>query len=153
MTLGRPSMTSHLPTIPLPSTLSDHDLINGRSFDRQSVNAHSHVVFYVCTIELYKILDDIMSEVYMAWRNGTGGNASITGGRAKQAGLDVIIDIDSKLCNYETSLPAFLSWTGGRQVPEGLNEMETAMYECQTNVLHARLVVPHDFNSVVRRLT
>ncbi|KAK2757316.1 hypothetical protein FQN54_004830 [Arachnomyces sp. PD_36] len=127
MTLGRPSMNSHLPSVPLPSTIDDHSLVKSTVSDQEWGNTPTHMVFYVYTVKLYRILDDIMSDVYMAWRNGTGRNAAVTERKPKQPGLDVIIDIDSKLCAYESDLPAFLSWTEGIPVIDGLGEMERTM--------------------------
>lgn len=138
MTFGRPSMTSHLPTVPLPSTLSDLAMADGRSSEQELGDTPSHLAFYGCTIELYKILDDIMSEVYMAWRNGTDRNASMTDRRTRQGGLDVIIDLDAKSFTYEANLPPFLSWTDKRKLPDGLDKADAVIYERQTHVLHAR---------------
>jgi hypothetical protein len=101
MTYGRPSMTSHLPSVPLPGAV-------GRSLVGGTPNP-ALMTFYIATIELYQILDSILSDVYNAWR-GRSSN-SPTGGWAtsKQAGLDVIIELEEKLFEYESNLPDFLS--------------------------------------------
>lgn len=59
MTFGRPSMTSHIPPVPLPSTVSDSELLSD-SNGRAGGVGYSLMTFYVSTIELYGILDSIL---------------------------------------------------------------------------------------------
>lgn len=126
MTFGRPSMTSHLPSVPLPGAL---DLI---SFQEPQVP--SLMTFYVATIELYQILDSILSDVYHTWR-GRSSATTTTG----QGTFDVIIGLEEKLLQYESKLPWFLDWTGLSPSPSlAIDPSRRKILDRQKNVLHAR---------------
>lgn len=115
MTYGQPSMTSHLSSIPLPGTLETSD-------------SPSTMAFYISTIELYSILDSILSDVYKAWRGRPSTPSSST---LRQGGLAVIIDLEERFLDYESRLPWFLSWR--ENIP-----ITGPSLTRQRNVLHAR---------------
>jgi hypothetical protein len=123
MTYGRPSMTSHLPSVPLPGTEEEE----------HSSETPSPMVFYIATIELYSILDSILSDIYRAWRgrSSPGSRRHTT----KHGGLDVIMELEEKLFEYENSLPPFLNWN--RPLDQATNPEQTTLHR-QRNVLHAR---------------
>ncbi|GFF79911.1 hypothetical protein CNMCM8927_000697 [Aspergillus lentulus] len=58
------------------------------------------MAFYI-TIELYHILDSILSDIYRAWR----GRSSPGSRRhpTKHGGLDIIIELEEKLCDETSS--------------------------------------------------
>jgi len=118
MTYGRPSMTSHLSRVPLPGTLEAPD-------------SPSTMAFYISTIELYSILDIILSDVYKAWRGRPNTPSSST---LRQGGLAVIIDLEERLLDYESHLPWFLSWR--ENIP--ITGPSHLVLSRQRNVLHAR---------------
>ncbi|RHZ50185.1 hypothetical protein CDV55_102112 [Aspergillus turcosus] len=122
MTYGRPSMTSHLPSVPLPET----------GEEEHSSGTPSPMTFYISTIELYRILDSILSDIYGAWR----GHSSHGSRRhaTKHGGLDVIIELEEKLSEYENNLPHFLDWN--RPLDQAITEQLTL--QRQRNVLRAR---------------
>lgn len=122
MTYGRPSMTSHLPSVPLPET----------GEEEHSSGTPSPMTFYISTIELYRILDSILSDIYGAWR----GHSSHGSRRhaTKHGGLDVIIELEEKLSEYENNLPHFLNWN--RPLDQAITEQLTL--QRQRNVLRAR---------------
>ncbi|GES58203.1 hypothetical protein ATEIFO6365_0004035400 [Aspergillus terreus] len=98
------------------------------------------MAFYIATIELYRVLDSILSGVYETWR-GKGsmtpvGSTTRNGGSSE---LDVIIGLEDKLFQYESNLPSFLSWTTpSTPVIEAQNQL---VLRRQRNVLHARAIL------------
>lgn len=134
MTYGRPSMTSHLPSVPLPGAL---DLI-----PFQESRGPSLMTFYVATVELYHILDCILSEVYHTWRGRSSATPTV-----KLGALDIIIELEEKLVRYELGLPWFLNWTGRSPSPQsslGIDPPRRLVLERQRNVLHARYLHIHN---------
>lgn len=135
MTYGRPSMTSHLPGVPLPGAL---DLIPFRESHGPPL-----MTFYVATIELYHILDCILSDVYHTWRGRSSATPTV-----KHGALDIIIELEEKLVQYELGLPWFLNWTGrspsaSPQSSLGIDPSRRLVLERQRNVLHARYLHIH----------
>ena len=128
LTDGHPSMTSGS-NAPLPSAI-----VQSPTGEAQYP---SPVAFYVANMELYKILDRILSDVYKVWR-GRPRNSMVDGPANKQAGLDVALDLEEKLLEYESNLPSFLNWKHG-SVPD-IERSEQLVLERQRNVLHARLL-------------
>lgn len=128
MTYGRPSMTSHLPSVPLPGAV-------GRSPVGRTPNP-ALMTFYVATIELYQILDSILSDVYNAWRGRSNNSRTGGGPTSKQAGLDVVIELEEKLLDNESNLPDFLSWK--HQPAPTADPSDQLILDRQRNVLHAR---------------
>lgn len=127
MTYGRPSMTSHLPSVPLPGTGE----VNSSS------QYPSLLTFYNATIELYRILDSILSDVYRAWRGRSSPNPQPFGHSTKQSGLDVIIQLEEQLFEYEANLPSFLSWS---RPSTPTTDPHLLVLQRQRNVLHARYI-------------
>ncbi|KAB8263705.1 fungal-specific transcription factor domain-containing protein [Aspergillus pseudonomiae] len=130
MTYGRPTMTSHLPSVPLPACSE------AGSGEDQSPSV---MVFYIATIELYRILDSILSDVYQVWWSKS--SATPGGPIAKQGGLDVIISLEEKLFEYESNLPSFLNWTKP-MTPTTMSAKQLILRR-QRNVLHARFLYLH----------
>ena len=138
MTYGRPSMTSHLAPSPMPLPIPDSELEDLREGPEEgSSHAISHMTFYVATIELYKILENILSDIYNAWRSRTSKDGSALYWDVKQGGLDIIIEIDSKLSAFEANLTPILNWTSPVSL-EGIDGVDTLILARQRNVLHAR---------------
>ncbi|KAK2737278.1 hypothetical protein FQN55_001204 [Onygenales sp. PD_40] len=121
MTYGRPSMTSHLDSVPLPDTVEERQ-------------GPSLMTFYATTIRLYKILDDILSDVYNAWRARPRQEHSSS---RNQWSFDTLIELERRLCTYESDLPPFLNWTVP-SLPEQPRTDQSIMLERQRNVLHGR---------------
>lgn len=128
MTYGRPTMTSHLSNVPLPECP-----VPGPGDE----HSPSIMAFYIATIELYRVLDSILSDVYETWRSRDSmtpvGSTRRNGG---SSGLDVIIGLEDKLFQYESNLPLFLSWT--RPSVPVIEAQKQLVLRRQRNVLHAR---------------
>ncbi|GFF89331.1 activator of stress genes 1 [Aspergillus lentulus] len=81
-------MTSHLPSVPLPGTEEEE----------HSSSTPSPMAVYISTIELYRILDSILSDIYQAWpgRSSPGSKRHTT----NHGRLDIIIELEKKLFEY-----------------------------------------------------
>ncbi|KAL1953096.1 hypothetical protein VTO42DRAFT_3597 [Malbranchea cinnamomea] len=139
MTYGRPSMTSHLSQPPLPLAVNDSDLERLGDKEKPTVPSISHMGFYVATIELYTILENILSDIYNAWRSRSNNDGSGPYWDVKQGGLDVIIDIDNKLSCFESNLDPVLNWTHPPFL-EHTDGIDPLILMRQRNVLHARFI-------------
>ncbi|KAL2009964.1 hypothetical protein VTN00DRAFT_5771 [Thermoascus crustaceus] len=133
MTLGRPTVTSHDTTVPLPSTIDDENLSADSSNCVQPANVFSRTTFFVQAIKLYRILDKILSKIYKPWNEATRGTTTDEE-RVHISRVDVIIQLDAELTNFETNLPDALHWSRGAQNRDGILLR-------QTNVLHARFLL------------
>jgi len=146
MTYGRPSMTSHIsPASPpvmkpdLPS--NDPCALNGQPCDHKS----GYMTFYVSTIELYKILESILSDIYNAWQSRSNQHRPLSPRGMKHSSLDVIMELDDKLSTYEANVPPVLNWTNINP-PLSPNSYQDSIFQRQRNVLHARYLSPLPFS-------
>jgi hypothetical protein len=142
MTFGRPSMTSHIPSIPLPvmgseSPLGDPCKNSGQPCDHRL----GYMTFYVSTIQLYRILESILSDIYNAWQSRSGKHPE-SSRSTRYGSLDVIMDLDDKLSAYEANVPGLLNWTK-TQSSHKANSHQVPILERQRNVLRARYDISH----------
>ncbi|KAJ6134402.1 hypothetical protein N7523_000724 [Penicillium sp. IBT 18751x] len=140
MTYGRPSMTSHISPVPLPgmrpeSREDDPCELSGQPCDHRL----GYMTFYTSTIELYKILESILSEIYNAWQSNSRRNRPLSPRGLKHKSLDVIMELDDKLSAYEASIPAVLNWTHPSP-PFSASTSQGAIFQRQRNVLRARFI-------------
>ncbi|KAJ5155295.1 hypothetical protein N7492_008098 [Penicillium capsulatum] len=142
MTYGRPSMTSHVsPIYPVPLPAMRPELqrddpcdLSGQPCDHKL----GHMTFYVSTIELYKILESILSDVYNAWQSGSN-HRFMSRQSNNQRSLDMIMELDDRLSNYESNVPAVLNWTRP-QLPITPDSDQRSVFQRQRNVLRARFI-------------
>ncbi|KAJ5628555.1 hypothetical protein N7490_010783 [Penicillium lividum] len=143
MTYGRPSMTSHISPIypvPLPamrpqSQAEDPCALSGQPCDHKL----GHIAFYASTIELYKILESILADVYNAWQGQSQHHRTISVQGARQNSIDIIMEIDDKLSAYEANISPVLNWTTPRQQFSPENHPQPVLQR-QQNVLRARFI-------------
>lgn len=119
-------MTSHLARTPLPGMF---DLTS----DTES-GSPPLIAFYTSTIELYSILDGILSDVYKAWHGRSNDSMPVS----RHSGLDVLLRLEDQLLQFESAVPKFLSWKGTLSEPPTSATEETIAR--QRNVLHSRYV-------------
>ncbi|KAJ5964721.1 uncharacterized protein N7479_004597 [Penicillium vulpinum] len=140
MTHGRPSMTSHISPLPLPAMgmdprEADPCELSGQPCDHKL----GYMTFYVSAIELYKILESILSEVYNAWQSRSNNTRSSSARSSKLCSLDVLMELDDKLTAYETSVPQPLNWIGELSLHRS-DSGKASIFKRQQNVLHARFI-------------
>lgn len=158
MTYGRPSMTSHISPVypvPLPSMRPDLQAndpceLSGQPCDHQL----GYTTFYVSTIELYKILESILADVYNAWQSRSNHQRPTSLRGTRHSSLDVIMELDEKLSAYEADVPDVLNWTK-MHPPVSADSHQESVFQRQRNVLRARymhffltlryLLTPHRF--------
>ncbi|KAJ5295275.1 hypothetical protein N7508_010096 [Penicillium antarcticum] len=145
MTHGRPSMTSHLAPVPLPIMEPDMQAddpceLSGQACDHKM----GYMTFYVSSIELYKILESILSEVYNAWQSRSNNTRTASPRGAKHCSLDVLMELDDKLSAFEANVPHPLNWTDEQSQHRTSNP---PIFKRQQNVLqnlrfiHLRLLL------------
>lgn len=143
MTYGRPSMTSHISPVPLPEMepspqADDPCELSGQPCDHKL----GYMTFYVSTIQLYKVLESILSDIYNAWQSRSNHQRSMSLRGARHRSLDVIMELEDKLSVYETNIPAVLNWTNaGPRLNSG--DYQQSIFKRQQNVLRARYVNRH----------
>jgi hypothetical protein len=98
------------------------------------------MTFYVSTIELYKILEAILSDIYNAWQSRSNHHRPLSHRGTKHSSLDVIMELDDKLSTYEANIPPVLNWTGIH--PLSPNSHQDPIFKRQRNVLRARYSQP-----------
>ncbi|KAJ5151079.1 uncharacterized protein N7482_010331 [Penicillium canariense] len=140
MTYGRPSMTSHISPAPLPamypeSKSDDPCELSGQPCDHQL----GYMTFYVSTIELYKILESILSDIYNAWQSHSNNHRPISLRNSRHSSLDAIMELDDKLSSYEASVPSILNWTT-RHPSYNSGGHQGSLFKRQRNVLRARFI-------------
>jgi hypothetical protein len=95
------------------------------------------MTFYVSTIELYKILESILSEVYNAWQSRSNITRSGSPRSSKLCSLDVLMELDDKLAAYEASVPQPLNWIDEPSLRNS-GGGNASTFKRQQNVLRAR---------------
>ncbi|KAH8697701.1 putative fungal-specific transcription factor [Talaromyces proteolyticus] len=134
MTYGRPSMTTHLATLPPPS---DSEISCPQNGNEKS----SLMAFYTQAIKLYGILDRVLADVYYAWRGQSRRDQSHPSTKSL-GGLDTILEIERQLKLFEINVPSFLKWTSEQSVVYADGEPILAIAQ-QRNVLRARYIHLH----------
>lgn len=131
MTYGRPSMTSHLARVP---TLDGIEL----SGHQKDPSEPSLMAFYIEAIRLYDILDNILADVYNAWR-GRLCQDNLPSPTLSTKSLQIVLEVERELLLFKANVPCFLKWTNGTHSTPSLPEPNMAIAQ-QRNVLHARCV-------------
>jgi hypothetical protein len=96
-----------------------------------------YMTFYVSSIELYKILESILSEVYNAWQSRSNNTRTASPRGAKHCSLDVLMELDDKLSAFEANVPQPLNWTD-EQARHRTGNTHSAIFKRQQNVLRTR---------------
>jgi hypothetical protein len=96
-----------------------------------------YMTFYVSTIELYKILESILSEVYNAWQSRSNNTRTSSLQNSKLCSLDVLMELDDKLATYEANVPRLLNWTDEASLHHSSGGA-SSIFKRQQNVLRAR---------------
>ncbi|OOG00640.1 hypothetical protein ASPCADRAFT_502917 [Aspergillus carbonarius ITEM 5010] len=111
---------THASAVPLPEAVNDECLDTNAVHRQPEPETLSKTDFYVRTLQLYKILRKILSEVYEPWEDG---NAADQPERTKPENIQAqaLLELDEELSVFESSLPAALQWRSTLE-PEGLAE-------------------------------
>lgn len=137
MTYGRPTMTGHVPYLPLPETgeLADREVsLQPRA---ASEDGPSKMCFYVEFIRQCRILGEILSNVYQPSTGGSVNAQSYLWSDHKTHGMDAILELDAKLSRYESAVRPAMSWRSPCDI-SGLDEERRNIIVTQRTVLHGR---------------
>lgn len=129
MTFGRPTMVTHASNVPLPSLTEEFDNMDTAT----SCGTPSRMGYFLHSVRLSTILEKILVQVYQPWRSKTRGDETNADDHHR-SNFDTIIDLDSELARFESSVPNHLSWTVGA----GASEHASGILLMQRNVIHGR---------------
>lgn len=118
MTFGRPTMVTHASNVPLPSLAEEIDNAN----TLPSCEEPSRMEYFLQSIRLSTILEKILVQVYQPWRSKSRGDET----NAEDhhcSNFDTIIDLDSELTCFESSVPKCLSWTAEAGTPNSASDI------------------------------
>lgn len=144
MTLGRPTTSARKSTLSLPVTLKDEEELHNPPSDGSSLVALSTTAFLAQTVRLYKILDNILCQVYDPWKEneaGGLGETQETAGSSPQ--LACLVTLDAQLDHFETTIPDILRWDSHNAQVDS-----DGVLQRQRNVLRTRLVTDRGINIV-----
>lgn len=137
MTLGRPTMSARKSTLSLPVTLEDEESPHNLPSDGSSLVASSTTVFLAQTVRLYKILDNILCQVYDPWKeNEAGGLGETQETTGSSPQLACLVTLDAQLDHFETTIPDMLQWDN-----HSFQLDNDGVLQRQRNVLRTRLVL------------
>lgn len=139
MTYGRPSMTSHISPVSLPEMRPNSQNEDPCELSEQPCDHKlGYMTFYVSTIQLYNILESILSDIYNAWQSKSAHHRSMSLRGIRHRSLDVIMELDDKLSAYEASIPSVLNWTNPPSALSPESHHQQSTFKRQQNVLRAR---------------
>ncbi|KEQ92995.1 hypothetical protein AUEXF2481DRAFT_345350 [Aureobasidium subglaciale EXF-2481] len=96
MTLGRPQMLRESLLLPYPRNMNDKDMTYLPEHHPSWLN------FYNESIKLYRILADVMSQIY--------GHSTGQSEQNSKDSFDITLDIDAQITRFEAQVPDHLHW-------------------------------------------
>ncbi|KAH6623284.1 fungal-specific transcription factor domain-containing protein [Chaetomium tenue] len=133
MTYGRPTMTAHLPDLPVPSTAGFAESLTPAQPQAGGGEVPSKLSYYVEYIRQCRILGEILSNVYQP-SAGTPASGPQPWPDQKPHGMDAILELDAKLSRYEAALPPIMSWMSPCDI-SNLDEDRRSVITAQRTVL------------------
>lgn len=130
MSYGRPCLNSRKSSVVIPSVLEEESSeVAGQSPLR---DATSTLLFFLETIRLYKILENILGQVYDPWKESEAGMPDTIDTRnEKTRQVSCVVGLDSELDRFEATVPGVLQWTAS-------TPSDGEVLQCQRNVLKTR---------------
>lgn len=136
MTYGRPTMTAHVPVLPLPAPAEFCEDLESPQPREARKDTPSKMSFYAEYIRQCRILGEILSNVYQPSTGGTTTPSSSWFDN-KSHGMDAILELDAKLAKYEAVLPSIMSWKSPCDI-SALEEDRRRIIVTQRTVLRGR---------------
>lgn len=136
MTYGRPTMTAHLPDLPVPSTAGFAESLRPPQPQAGGGEIPSKLSYYVEYIKQCRILGEILSNVYQP-SAGAPASGPQPWPDQKPHGMDAILELDAKLSRYEAALPPIMSWMSPCDI-SNLDEDRRSVITAQRTVLRGR---------------
>ena len=138
MTLGRPMMISRgdALAVPFPVAIDDTYLSTVPNQEsHQPPDQASDIRFFVCSLTLYVITEEILSTMYSssAISQCSASSESAPLERLNDIDFNAILRFDRSLLDWEESLPKFLLVS-----VDTTNDRTNAIFRRQANVLYLR---------------
>ena len=134
MTYGRPTMTVHVPELPLPS-VAEYE--NEDTAVQLPPGVPSKMGYYVEHIRQCRILGEILSNIYHSPTGGPNVGTPYYGADTQPRRLDAVIELDAKLSRYERAVNSWVSWISPAEL-DGLDPDRRLIIAGQRTVLHGR---------------
>ncbi|KIX07471.1 uncharacterized protein Z518_02124 [Rhinocladiella mackenziei CBS 650.93] len=137
MTFGRPTMISHPSEVQPPQSMDDEYLQDGAD-GVQPRSRESRLAFFVYSIKLFDILDDILSTLYL---NKTGSDFPTGHGCSQpQQPLSAVMKLNSDLDRFFNGLPPHLRPGEKSSLDTGPISPRSPCFTLQANVLYCRFL-------------
>lgn len=118
MTFGRPTMVTHASNVPLPFLTDEVDNAN----TLPSMETPSRIEYLLPSVRLSTVLEKILVQVYQPWRGKSKGDETNAEDH-RCSNFNTIIDIDSELICFESSVPNHLSWITEAGAPDAASDI------------------------------
>ncbi|RDH17397.1 hypothetical protein M747DRAFT_317233 [Aspergillus niger ATCC 13496] len=139
MMLGRPPMT-HSSAVPLPEAIDDEYLDSSMATCQPSTETLSGTEFYVRTLQLYKILRKILSEVYEPWEDERAPDQSERP-KSENELAQTLLSLDEELLAFESNLPVALQWRDAQQPADVAGPFRRESSLLRGRFLHLRILL------------
>ncbi|KAL3260882.1 hypothetical protein ABHI18_004222 [Aspergillus niger] len=139
MMLGRPPMT-HSSAVPLPEAIDDEYLDSAMATCQPSTETLSGTEFYVRTLQLYKILRKILSEVYEPWEDERAPDQSERP-KSENELAQTLLSLDEELLAFESNLPVALQWRDAQQPADVAGPFRRESSLLRGRFLHLRILL------------
>lgn len=126
MTLGRPITLDKFKSVPLPTAVGDESTL---CLEVLPADRFSWLSFYIESIQIYKVLADVVSQLY-------GGPDEESLGSEHEGRLGTVLNIDGAIAEIESKVSEHLHPTRRLTLPRDISN--SALYTQQSSVLHAR---------------
>jgi len=134
MTLGRPTLASREANIPLPAAADDIYLEGDNEIAIQPTDLFSQNSFFLQTLKLYAIFDEVLTHVYKPWQEFTRYDHQLDG-KLQNSVLSRVVDVEYDLSVFRGQLPVQLRWDMAEK-----DTGESWILERQRNILHTRFL-------------
>lgn len=136
MALGRPTVTSRSPEVPLPLKVDTLAICDGPipHYMYQDFSRPPTTSFYVENIKLSKILQDMLDDLYQPRVETDDSPLTGRAVHAEKSSIDIVMKMESTLTTFEAQVPGHLSWNGGSEP----GRVRDPTHQRQRHVLHAR---------------
>ncbi|GKZ88004.1 hypothetical protein AnigIFM59636_006964 [Aspergillus niger] len=129
-----------LDKVPLPEAIDDEYLDSSMATCQPSTETLSGTEFYVRTLQLYKILRKILSEVYEPWEDERAPDQSERP-KSENELAQTLLSLDEELLAFESNLPVALQWRDAQQPADVAGPFRRESSLLRGRFLHLRILL------------
>ncbi|GLA00464.1 hypothetical protein AnigIFM60653_009209 [Aspergillus niger] len=129
-----------LDKVPLPEAIDDEYLDSAMATCQPSTETLSGTEFYVRTLQLYKILRKILSEVYEPWEDERAPDQSERP-KSENELAQTLLSLDEELLAFESNLPVALQWRDAQQPADVAGPFRRESSLLRGRFLHLRILL------------